>query len=65
MNWKQAIADLESTGLTQVEIGQAVGCSQSQVSDLKTGRRGKRLNYDVGLKLQKLWESRCKQKRKA
>lgn len=59
MNWQRVINDLEASGLTQVEIGQLSGCSQSQVSDLKTGRRGKRLGFDVGTNLNRLWKERC------
>lgn len=62
MNWQQVISDLEASGLTQVEIGQLSGCSQSQVSDLKTGRRGKRLGFDVGTSLSRLWKERCEAK---
>lgn len=59
MNWQQMIIDLEKSGLKQVEIGRLSGCSQGQVSDLKLGRRGERLSYEIGDNLKKLWQERC------
>lgn len=59
MNWQELIKDLEESGLTQSEIGQLSGCSQSMVSDLKTGNRGKRLGFEIGTRLRNLWAERC------
>lgn len=59
MSWKELISDLENSGLTQTEIGNLAGCSQSMVSDLKTGKRGTRLGFEIGTRLQKLWNERC------
>lgn len=55
MNWKNVIADLEESGLKQEEIAEKVGCSQSHISDLKTGRRGKRMGFQLGEALKSLW----------
>ncbi len=38
MNWKTLLLDLRRAGLTQAEIGQAIGLSQPAVSDLVRGR---------------------------
>lgn len=65
MNWQELIRDLEESGLTQTEIGQLSGCSQSMVSDLKTGNRGKRLGFEIGTRLRKLWEERCQKPQEA
>jgi transcriptional regulator with XRE-family HTH domain len=58
MDCKKIITDLEDSGLTQNEIAKLAGCSQGHVSDLKTGRRGKRLSHEVATALMQLWESR-------
>lgn len=45
---------LQEDGLTQSEIGEAIGCSQSTVSDMMTGKSGlKRPSYEIvsGLEL--------------
>jgi transcriptional regulator with XRE-family HTH domain len=59
MNCKKMIYDLEESGLTQTQIADRIGSSQGYVSDLKTGRRGKRISLETGQKLQDLWKSRC------
>lgn len=38
MDWKTIIYDLQSCGLTQQEIGTAVGRSQAWVADIISGR---------------------------
>lgn len=49
-NWSQVIRDLqdkEKGNMTQEEIAKAVPCSQNYISDLKTGKKGKRVSYDI------------------
>lgn len=61
MNWQEIINALEQAGLTQVEMAQALDCSQGYISDLKTGRRGKRVDYFFGEKLLALYKLKCPQ----
>lgn len=51
------IADLMRDGLTQMEIERRSGIDQSTVSGIYTGRRGKRISYEVMLKLKSLHDS--------
>lgn len=37
MDWKQLIADIVATGITQPQIAKQCGCSQATVSELATG----------------------------
>ena len=37
MNWSELIRELQSTGLTQMEIAARVGTTQPVISDLKRG----------------------------
>lgn len=48
------IAELMERGLTQMEIERRSGVDQSTVSAIYTGRRGKRVSYDVVMKLNAL-----------
>lgn len=54
MNAQNIIAELLRRGLTQKEIERRSGVDQSTVSAIHTGRRGKRVSYEVVFKLQKL-----------
>ncbi|MDE1139936.1 MAG: helix-turn-helix transcriptional regulator [Paraburkholderia tropica] len=54
MNAQTIIAELLRRGLTQKEIERRCGVDQSTVSAIHTGRRGKRVSYEVVVKLQKL-----------
>ncbi|MCK2097542.1 helix-turn-helix domain-containing protein [Thauera aromatica] len=47
MDWKSLILDLCRSGLTQAEIGQAIGLSQPAVSDLVRGRTNT-MQWDAG-----------------
>ena len=38
MNWKQLTSDLIQSGLTQAEIAKAIGCGQTTISELQTGK---------------------------
>lgn len=52
MNLKKMVSDLTDWGLTQQQIGDAIGRSQSTVSDLAKG--AKRPTYETAQRLQKL-----------
>lgn len=54
MNFQTLIADLMRAGLTQMEIERRSGVDQSTVSAIYTGRRGRRVSYDVASRLQAL-----------
>ncbi|MEK6418446.1 MAG: hypothetical protein V4801_02500 [Burkholderia gladioli] len=54
MNAQALIADLMRSGLTQMEIERRSGVDQSTVSGLYTGKRGKRVSYEVVSKLSAL-----------
>jgi transcriptional regulator with XRE-family HTH domain len=41
-------------GMTQGEIAQKLQCRQGYVSGLLTGKRGKRLGFDIGKRLEAL-----------
>lgn len=56
-NWSELILDLldkNKGNMTQQEIADVVDCSQNYVSDLKTGKRGKKLSYLIAESLKKL-----------
>lgn len=38
MDWKQIVADIQASGVSQVQIAEACGCSQATVSELATGK---------------------------
>lgn len=55
--WSQLITDLQDKNLgnmTQKEIAESVPCSQNYISDLKTGKKGKRLSYEIAHGLKEL-----------
>jgi transcriptional regulator with XRE-family HTH domain len=56
MNAQTIISELVARGLTQKEIERRSGVHQSTVSAILTGRRGKRVSYEIVVKLQKLLE---------
>ena len=53
MNWKNTISDLQKAGLTQVQIAQVCGCTQSTVSELLNDE-SKVPRYPVGVALLEL-----------
>ena len=59
MDWAEIVRQLEGAGLKQVEIADACGCRQPTIAELKSRRRGKRVNYDIGTKLVDLWRAKC------
>lgn len=49
-NWSQVISDLQDkkkANMTQQEIAESVHCSQNYISDLKTGKKGKRISHEI------------------
>ena len=54
MNAQSIISALMVAGFTQMEIERRSGVDQSTVSGLYTGKRGKRVSFDVVSKLQAL-----------
>lgn len=53
--WQKIISDLKGKGLTQKHIATNIGCSQNYISNLEHGVCGKRISYDLGKNLEKLW----------
>ncbi len=56
-NWSQLIKDLqdkEKGNMTQQQIAESVPCSQNYISDLKAGKKGKRLSYEIADGLKRL-----------
>lgn len=57
MNWKERIAYLTTeAGMTQGQIAEEIGASQPHVSDLASGKRGKRLGFEIGQRLVALYD---------
>ena len=63
--WKEKVADLMAAGLSQRQIADLVGVSQPHISDLHAGKRGKRIGYELGKRLDELHQQRCAQERPA
>lgn len=57
--WQKKITDLKEQGLTQTQIANEINCSQNYVSNLENGICGKRLGYEMGKNLEKLWAKHC------
>ena len=60
-NWSQLIKDLQDKkkgNMKQKEIAEKVSCSQNYISDLKTGKRGKKVSYEIADGLKKLHKQR-------
>ena len=55
MNAQQLIIEIRSTGITQVQLSKLSGLSQSCISDLENGKRGKRTSHETMQKLQEAW----------
>ena len=53
MDWKTLIQDLLDSGLTQVEIGRRVDCSQPTIAALASGAQ-KEVRWSTGDKLRRL-----------
>lgn len=59
MNAQTLITEIMNAGLTQMEIERRSGVDQSTVSALYTGRRGKRVSYEIVSRLQVLHAEVC------
>lgn len=51
MDWKNIILEIKAHGLTQAAIAAEIGTSQGHISDIETGKRGKRLSFELAQKL--------------
>ena len=59
--WSQLINDLQDKqkgNMTQQEIAENVPCSQNYISDLKTGKKGKRISHEIAEGLKKLHQQK-------
>lgn len=62
MDTKKITSELLASGLTQQELADKAGCSQSLISALVRGERGTRLSFEIGVRLVKLHKRRCSKK---
>lgn len=58
MDWKKLIADLAASGMTQTEIGAAIGVSQGRIGQV-IGGKGATFKYETGVRLVELHRQRC------
>lgn len=58
MNWQQMISDLLDSGMQQQQLAEKLDCSQTYISDLYNDKRGKRVSYELGIKIIKLHKRR-------
>ena len=56
--WNEKLKDLIRSGMTQNQIADAIGTSQSYISSIYTGAR-KKISWDFGEKILRLHASRC------
>jgi len=63
MNWKNLLAEILADGWTQEAIATFVGCRQSTISDLATGR-AKTTNHEYGKKLEALHSKVMRKRRR-
>lgn len=64
MDWKNIIEDLQESGMTQAEIGVAIGKSQAWVCALSKGQYSD-VRWSDGEALRKLHDARCKSRNAA
>lgn len=64
MDWKNIIEDLQESGMTQAEIGVAIGKSQAWVCALAKGQYSD-VRWSDGEALRKLHDARCKSRKAA
>ncbi len=64
MDWKNIIEDLQESGMTQAEIGEAIGKSQAWVCALAKGQYSD-VRWSDGEALRKLHDARCKSRKAA
>lgn len=63
MNWQLLVNELMAAGVTQVELAQECGCSQSSISDIRKGFI-KHPRFDIGAALVALHKARVAKPRK-
>lgn len=63
MDWKNIILEIKAHGLTQAAIAAEIGTSQGHVSDIETGKRGKRLSFELAQNLIELRDRLRKERR--
>lgn len=63
MNFQQLVTDLNDAGMSEADIGNAIGLSQAQVHRLKTGE-SKQTKWEPGQKLIALHKSRMPKTKK-
>lgn len=51
MNWQKMIQEMLAAGLQQQQLAEQLQCGQSHISDLYNGKRGKRVSYDLGIRI--------------
>jgi len=51
MNWQSMINEILATGMLQQELAKKLACGQTYISDLSNGKRGKRVSYDLGVRI--------------
>ena len=51
MNWQSMINEILATGMLQQELAKKLDCGQAYISDLSNGKRGKRVSYDLGVRI--------------
>jgi transcriptional regulator with XRE-family HTH domain len=54
MEPKDTVLELKRLGMTQVEIADAVGCSQANISDIENGRQKRGPSYQIVVRLNDL-----------
>ncbi len=55
-DYQRAVSDLANLGMTQTEIGNAIGVSQGRVSQILKGIDSDKLKYETKLQLKALCE---------
>ena len=63
MDTKKITSELLASGLTQQELADKAGCSQSLISALLRGERGTRLSFEIGSRLLNLHKRRCSKRK--
>lgn len=55
----QIIKDMRDLGMTQAEIGEALGLSQAYISGIESGKRGGRTPADTLDRARAVWRELC------
>jgi hypothetical protein len=59
MTYQITVDEILATGLTQAQLASIVPCSQTAISSLRTGLRGKRISKFLGDRLDQIHKERC------